>query len=120
VAKRDSDNVDRAEFYKSNCVVDVVTLAKHYTNATFDFYSEVALHTDSYCVFEDISANMKMYDPGLLSTTTRKFLLPMYSNVGLLDRVKFNGENMQIDQINLSDFSGFLYVQCSPDKRVSK
>lgn len=120
VAKRDGYNVDRAEFYRQNCTVDITRPAKHFTGSNQDYYTETLVQLGIYSVFEDINGNMRQYDIGLLQTTTRRFLLSGNIPLQNLDRIKFRGEMMQVDYINTSDFYPFLYVQCSPDKRVVK
>lgn len=64
-----------------------------------------------------ITANMKLYDAGLLDTTVRKFLLAGTANVSLNDRIVFNGKFYQVSAVDDSKHIGLLEVQVADDKR---
>lgn len=116
VARRDSYLSKTAQLFKVNCSVSIVRLKKEFINGTFTGkYVEQQLHANIPSMYQDISGNARQYDPGILSTSTRKFILPKLADIQLLDRIKFNGEKMQIDSINTSTYEGLLYIQCQPD-----
>lgn len=119
VAKADSMQGDKAEFYQTNCKATIVRPTKAYNDydEPIGFNKEV-LYEDYDCVYEDVSQFMHLYDYGLLPSTTRRFILPKDAKVKKLDRITVKGVHMQIDNINYSDFDPFLYVQCSNDERV--
>ena len=68
-------------------------------------------------VYEHVSARMKMYDVGLLKTTSMRILIPITVKVKLLDRVYLNGAKYQVDDIDTASFPQFSYVQLSIDNR---
>lgn len=118
VAKTNSMQGDKGEFYKTNCKIDITRVSQEYdeydnptSNANEEIYNELD------CVYEDISAHMYLYDYGLLKTTTKRFILPSDTEVKLQDRIILNGQTLKVDDINTSDFAPFLYVQCSEDNR---
>lgn len=121
VARRDSVFAKSARLYKINCTVTIVRLVKEFINGNFTGkYIEQSLYTDIPSLYQDVNGKMQLLEPGLLSTTTRKFIIPKLTNVQLLDMIKFNNENMQIDVINQTEFDGLYTIQCQPDKRVTK
>lgn len=118
VAKTDSHNGDKGEFYTTNTTVNIYSISNQ-----LDEYGNTAGTTqdikvkDLKCVYEDVSAKMHMFDYGLLPSTTKRFILPKDTDVALLDRIEINGQFLQVDSVNKFDFNPFLYVQCSPDER---
>ncbi len=102
-----------------NCTIDIVRITPHYTGTKKDYDFEEPLHSSITAFYEDVTGKQQMYDAGLLSTSTRRFLLPNIS-IKLLDRIKFNNDPMQVDSINNSSFPGLLWVQCRPDVRPIK
>lgn len=118
VAKTNSFNGDKGEFYTTNTTVNLYKVSNQldeYGNTAGTAVEKTA--EDIKCVYEDVSAKMHLFDYGLLPTTTKRFILPKDTKVALLDRIESNGQLLQIDVINKFDFAPFLYVQCSPDER---
>lgn len=104
----------------SNATIDIVRVTKHFTATKVNDYDyEVLLHTAVTAYYEDVNGKMAQYDQGLLSTSTRRFLVPMLS-VKLLDRIKHGNDNLRVDGINTSSFPGLLWIQCSNDTRPYK
>lgn len=118
VAKTDSHNGDKGEFYTTNTQVNIYEIANEldeYGNSSGT--TSTLKSEDLKCVYEDVSAKMHMFDYGLLPTTTKRFILPKDTDVQLLDRIEINGQHLQVNSVNRFDFAPFLYVQCSPDER---
>lgn len=118
VAKTNSFNGDKGEFYTTNTTVNLYKVSNQldeYGNTAGTAVEKTAENIK--CVYEDVSAKMHLFDYGLLPTTTKRFILPKDTKVALLDRIESNGQLLQIDVINKFDFAPFLYVQCSPDER---
>lgn len=119
VAKTNSMQGDKGEFYKTNCTIDIVDVKKNYNEYGEQLdNSEITRYKDYPVVYEDVSAHMHLFDYGLLPTTTRRFIVPSCTVVNVGDRIVLNGENSRVDSINKSDFQPFLYLQCSKDNRV--
>lgn len=120
IAQQSSTDATRCLLKKTNAVIDIVRVTKHYTATKVNDYDyEVPLHTSIPCFYEEISGRMMQYDAGLKATSTRRFLVPVL-NFKLLDRIKINGNNAQIDVINESSYPGLLQVQTSIDLRNTK
>lgn len=120
VAKQSSTDATRCLLKKTNAVIDIVRVTKHFTASKVNDYDyEVPLHTSIPCFYEEISGRMMQYDAGLKATSTRRFLVPVMT-FKLLDRIKINGNNAQIDVINESSYQGLLQVQTSVDLRNTK
>lgn len=118
VAKTNTMQGDKGEFYQTNCKVNIVRPQKEYDDAYNPIgEKEVIVHGDLDCVYEDVSAYMHVYDYGLLPETTRRFILPADTDIKVLDRIVLNGYRMQVNNINHSEFAPFLYVQCKDDNR---
>lgn len=118
VAKTDSHNGDKGEFYTTNTMVNIYEIANELDEYGNSSGTTSALKSeDLKCVYEDVSAKMHMFDYGLLPTTTKRFILPKDTDIQLLDRIEINGQHLQVDSVNRFDFAPFLYVQCSPDER---
>ena len=108
----------QAQLLKVNCTVDVVRLTQVFdAGKPTGKYTETVLYSGVGASYTDVTAQMKLYDSGLLSTSTRKFILPVLSGVKLLDRIKFGTEVCQIDDVNLTNNEGLLTIQTSIDKR---
>lgn len=119
VAKSNSKQGDKGEFYITNCKVKISHMVKQYDEYDNEIGNEEqVVYEDLDCVYEDISAHMYLYSYGLLATTTKRFILPPNTDVKLLDRITLNGHNVKVDNINVYDFAPFLYVQCSEDDRL--
>ena len=67
--------------------------------------------------FKDVSANMKFYDAGLLKDTTKIIMLQNSVDIEELYRIKFNGVNYQVDNIDIGRYENMLYIQLSEDTR---
>lgn len=115
--KQSSTNANQAHFYKINSTVDIVRLKDAYNSAGLPIgKTETPLFTNVSSVQIFVSAQLHLYDAGLLATTTNKFLIKTMV-VQKLDRIKINGVNYQIDSINNTKYENILEIQCSADSR---
>jgi hypothetical protein len=108
----------QAQLHKVNCTVDIVRLTQVFSNGTpTGKYTETPLYTNIGASYVDVTAQMKLYDSGLLPTSTRKFILPKLEGIKILDRIKFGTEVCQVDDVNLTQNESLLTIQTSIDKR---
>jgi hypothetical protein len=119
VAKQSSSNAIRCQLRKTNATIDIVRITQHYTGSKNDYDYETPLHTNVTAFYEDVSGKMQQFDASLVSKATRRFLVPKL-DIKLMDRIKINGTNAQIEVINASSYPGLLSVQTSNDIRVTK
>lgn len=120
VAKVDSYRADKAEFYKPNCKVKLTRLQDKYEGYDKVGNEEVVISDNVDGVYEDVSARMKMYDLGLYQSTVKTLLVPKSTDVKLLDRIYMDGysnECFKVDNVSLSSFPEFLFLQVSLDDR---
>ena len=117
VTRRDNVLSKTAQLYKANCSTSIVTIKKHYTSGTFDYYTESPAIT-VVALQKDITGKMQQFDAGLLPNTVKKFILK--ADVKLLDRIKLDEKNYQVNVVNSTEYEGLLEVQCSEDTRVTK
>lgn len=118
VAVRIAPRASQAQLYKANGSIDVARIIKYFEGGTQKGFTEdpvVRIPT----LHETITATIKQFDVGLLPNTVKRFLIADYG-LQLLDRFKFGAEKYQVDAIDDSKFPGFLSIQCSIDKRVTK
>ena len=119
VAYQRSTDAKRCQLCKTNAIIDIVRVTPHYTGTKKDYDYEVPLHSSITAFFEDITGKMQQYDASLLAKATRRFLIPQL-DIELMDRIKVNGHNTQIEAINASSYPGLLSVQTSNDVRPIK
>lgn len=115
-AKRTSVINTVCQLHKVNCTVSIVRLKQEFiNNQATGKYIEIPLYENIGASYVDVTANMKLFDSGLLSTSTRKFILPKLTGLKLLDRIKFGSDNCKIDDINYTNNENLLTIQTSPD-----
>lgn len=117
VAKSSSYRASKAELYKTNCFVNVVRLVDEYDGFEIVGKTEEVIKDNCLSVFEQVSAAMKLYDVGLLKTTSMRVLIPKDIEIKLLDRLYLNEEKYQVDDVDISSFPEFYYLQLSVDAR---
>lgn len=117
VAKSNSYRADKAELYKSNCTVKVVRIENVYEGYEIAGEKETIIAENIIGTYERVSARMKMFDLGLLKTTTMRVLIPKVEDIKLLDRLYINDTPYQIDDIDTVSFPEFIYLQLSEDNR---
>ncbi len=113
---RDTYFSKQAQLALTNAVVNVVRPTKQFVGGSFTGYTEVSVESSVPALQETITGKMQMLEPGLLSTTVKRFLMQDIGIV-LLDRIKLGSENYQVDVFDNTSFPGLISVQCSVDKR---
>ena len=114
VGKQSSTEANQCQLRKINATIDISRLTPHFTSGKQDGYSEVTLFSSIGSVQIDVTANMRLYDIGLLPTTTKKIIVKQ-TGIQKLDRIKFNGLNFQVDAINDSKYLNLYELQVSLD-----
>lgn len=117
VAKAESYRAEKAELYKTNCTVKITRLVDQYDGYEVIGKEEEVVSEEALGVYEQVSANMKLYDLGLLKTTSMRVLMPMDVTIKLLDRLYLGADPYQVDDVNTSSFPSFYYLQLSVDTR---
>lgn len=108
-----------AQTKRANSTIDIIRIKKHYTGSSYDYDEGLLLYEQIVAYYEDVTGKQQQYDLGLKSTSTRRFLTPIL-DYKLLDIIRFNGEFMQVDDINTSSYPNLYWVQCSPYREEIK
>ena len=117
VAKVNSYRADKAELYKTNTKCKIVRLEDEYEGNEIVGQQETVIADDVLGVYEEVSARMKMYDVGLLESTTVRILIPKDTGIQQMDRMYINGVKYQVNYIGTASFPNFNYVQLGADTR---
>ena len=117
VAKQSSADCTQMQGKRVNATVQLVELTDVYVNHKKTGVTPTVLASDVPVHYTDISANMKMYDAGLLPKTVKRVLLKATIPVKLLHRIVLNQRNYQVDNIDTAKYVGLYEVQVSEDTR---
>ena len=113
VARRHGAFSEIGKLIQCNTTVDLVKKVKKYVDHEFVGYEDTIVASVP-ANFREVSGAVKLYDPGLLPTTTVKLIVPIVS-IAVKDRVKVKGNILTIDFIDSTTNDGVYTLQCSPD-----
>lgn len=117
-AKRASVINTVCQLHKVNCTVSIVRLKQEFiNNQATGKYIEIPLYENIGASYVDVTAQSRLYDPGILPKSTRKFILPNLTGLKLLDRIKFGSDNCCIEDVNYTSAENLLTIQTSIDLR---
>jgi hypothetical protein len=114
IAKQYSTESTQGQLRKSNALINIAKITKKYVNGIENGYAETITLTNVPSYMTQINANMRQYDAGLLPKTVVKFITKEIA-IALTDRIKFDGKNYQVDDINASKYPNLYEIQCSLD-----
>lgn len=77
---------------------------------------EVEIATDLPVYYVNVSAKMKQYDVGLLQETVKKVIVPVM-DIHLLDRVKLEGKDYRVINVDTAQYVNLIELQLSEDTR---
>lgn len=107
----------QAHLRRVNTELTIVRLESMYDDAGNEYGErEGVLYESLPSVQYTVSANMKLYDAGLLPDTVKKYILPDI-DVKLQDRIKVDGNNYEVIGINNDKYFNILEIQCRVDTR---
>lgn len=118
VSRQQSDGAVDCQAMRINSHVEIDRLENVYEDYELVGLKEKIIEEYAPAYFKDVSANMKFYDAGLLKDTVKTILLKATVDIKELDRVKLNGINYQVDNIDASRYENMYYIQLSEDTRV--
>lgn len=119
IARRDGTYSRIAQFEKTNSVIGVYTISPNYIGTQKTNDKETLVVADVPAVQTSVTANMHLYDAGLLPETTKKLLIPSVA-IGLDYRIKMDGKNYWVIAIDTNEYEGLKLVQLKIDNRVTK
>lgn len=117
VAKQATKECVECQGIRINAKATICKLDKLYDDVEYVGNIEEIVLEDIPIYFKDVSANMKFYDAGLLKDTTKIIMLQNSVDIEELYRIKFNGVNYQVDNIDIGRYENMLYIQLSEDTR---
>lgn len=117
VAKQATKECVECQGIRINAKATICKLDKLYDDVEYVGNIEEIVLEDVPIYFKDVSANMKFYDAGLLKDTIKIIMLQNSVDIEELYRIKFNGVNYQVDNIDIGRYENMLYIQLSEDTR---
>ena len=127
LAQYKSTESNSGELVKVNTSIELSSLVKKYVGSSSSGYAKYIKSSNTPSYLYIVNAQSKYSDPGLLPTTTCKFIFK--SNLGddatpitveKTDRIEFNGVAYQIDAADFIKYPNMCEVQCSLDTRQIK
>jgi hypothetical protein len=119
IARRNGYMSKIAQFEKTNCVASIYTISANYVGTVKTGDKETLVVSSVPVVQTSVTANMHMYDAGLLPDTIKKLLIP-HVTIGLDYRVKIDGKNYWVTSVDSNEYEGLYLVQVKSDNRVTK
>lgn len=119
IAKQATKECVECQGIRINAKATICRLDKQYDDVEYVGSTEEIILEDVPIYFKDVSANMKFYDAGLLKDTTKIIMVQDNIDIEELYRVKFNGANYQVDNIDVGRYENMLYIQLSEDTRAT-
>lgn len=119
IAKQATKECVECQGIRINAKATICRLDKQYDDVEYVGSTEEIILEDVPISFKDVSANMKFYDAGLLKDTTKIIMIQDNIDIEELYRVKFNGANYQVDNIDVGRYENMLYIQLSEDTRAT-
>lgn len=111
----------KAFLYKTNASVQISDLTtKFVNNKPSGYYTETITLSGVPAVHDTVSAQLKLYDPGLLPSTVKRVLITNSYPAKILDRITIGTGHYQVDAVDDTKSPGLLWLQCSLDKRIVK
>lgn len=117
ISKQQSSDCVQMQGRRVNAYVTIRTLADKYENHKKVGTEEKTIAENCPTYYQDVSAAMHTYDAGLLPDTVKKTIIHDSVPVKLLDRVSFNEQDYQVDNIDTAKYVGLYELQLSKDTR---
>lgn len=117
ISKQSSADCVQMQGRRINGDVEVIEIKDKYENHKKVGKEESVVADDVPVYFTDINASMRQYDAGLLPKTIKKIIMRTDVPIDLLYRIKLNGRNYQVDNIDTAKYVDLYEVQVSEDTR---
>lgn len=119
IAKQSTKECVECQGIRVNAKATIYRLDKKYEDLEYVGNTEELILEDIPIYFKDVSASMKFYDAGLLKDTTKIIMVQGNIDIKELYRVKLNGVDYQVDNIDVGRYENMFYIQLSEDTRVT-
>lgn len=119
IARRNGYMSKIAQFEKTNCEASIYTISSTYVGTQKTGDKETLVIAAVPVVQTSVTANMHLYDAGLLPDTVKKLLMPQVS-LKVDYRIKIDGKNYWVTSVDSNEYEGLYLVQVKLDNRVTK
>lgn len=117
IAKQRSADAVQMQGRRINGYIEVIKLVDVYEDYEL-VESKPEVIADNIPVnYSDISAALRQYDAGLLQSTVKKIIVRPEIDVDILYRIKLNGKNYKVVNVDTAKYVGLLEVQVAEDNR---
>ena len=117
IAKQRSADVVQMQGRRINGTVEVFRFEDVYEDYELIEQKPVSVAAEVPVNFSDISASMKQYDAGILQATVKKIIMRPDVDIDLLYRVRLNGRNYEVVNVDTAKYVNLLEVQVAEDNR---
>ena len=117
IAKQRSADAVQMQGRRINGYIEVIRFEDVYEDYELVEQKAVTIAENVPVNFTDISASMKQYDAGLLQTTVKKIIMRPDIEIDLLYRIRLNGRNYNVVNVDTAKYVNLLEVQVSEDNR---
>jgi len=100
-----------------NATADIVKIIAKFNGSKNIGNSEELLLSSLSVFVTDVSGTAKLYDAGLLDTTIKKVITVANTDIKLAQRIKIDGSNYQINNINTTKYPRLYELQVAVDTR---
>lgn len=117
IAKQHSVDATQMQGKRVNGLVEVIRFKKTYVKHELVGTEPETVAKDIPVYYTDVSAAMRQYDAGLLQTTVKKIIMQPNVDIDLLYRIKMNGRNYKVVNVDTAAYVNLIEVQVSEDNR---
>ena len=117
IAKQRSADAVQMQGRRINGYVEVIKLEDVYEDYELVESKPVTVAENVPVNFTDISAALRQYDAGLLQSTVKKIIMQPGIDIDILYRIRLNGRNYKVVNVDTAKYVNLLEVQVSEDNR---
>lgn len=117
IAKQQSADAVQMQGRRINGFVEVIKFEEIYEDYELVEEKPVTVAENVPVNFTDINAALRQYDAGLLQSTVKKIIMQPDIDIDILYRIKLNGRNYRVVNVDTAKYVNLLEVQVSEDNR---
>ena len=118
VARQSNGACVECQARRINSTIGIYAMENIYDSLELVGCKEIEVADNVSAYYKDVSANMQILDAGLLKDTVKIILIRDTEDIKELYRVKLNGADYQVDNIDTGRYENMYYVQLSEDTRA--
>lgn len=117
IAKQRSADAVQMQGRRINGYIEVIRLEEVYEDYELVEEKPVTVAENVPVNFTDINAALRQYDAGLLQSTVKKIIVQPNIDIDILYRIRLNGRNYRVVNVDTAKYVNLLEVQVSEDNR---